>query len=417
MAVLRKTAFSVACVAIFYQLWLREFLFDTLGVRRASESIESFPWKCRRLVDEKLEGCEDMWLDVDGRVLYAACSGSFSRGQWNPGQDLPPAVKCFQANECDRLSKYNVSGRRPGGSKLMSIMIDKPTANGFFEMHSIETKGYTGATGDLSLDLIGFDVDQSVPGELKFFLINHRPAVDAQKNFLDASTVGVNGTVEVFRYEKGSKQMSHLKTIAHPEVYSANNLALVDDGAFVLTNDHSGKVGFRKELDLLIGGGNVARCESNGECAPVTGSSLRFPNGLAVDKEGLVYVGMTAAPYVGVYRFTAENKLNQIDRIHVGMPVDNLSVDTNEEIWAVGITKMFDLIDSIGDPFNKGSPTTVFKIHKAPDGKYETMKVLEDREAKFVSSGTIAVFDAATEKLFVGGAATPFITVCESVKA
>lgn len=123
----------------------------------------------------------------------------------------------------------------------MSIKIDEPTANGFFQMSSIETRGYTGATGDESLDLIGFDVDRSVSGELKFYLVNHRPPVDSQQNVLDASAVGVNGTVEVFRYEKGSKYMSHLKTIAHPDIYSANNLALVGGGAFVLTNDHSGK--------------------------------------------------------------------------------------------------------------------------------------------------------------------------------
>jgi hypothetical protein len=35
--------------------------------------------------------------------------------------------------------------------------------------------------------------------------------------------------------------MSHLKTIAHPDIYSANNLELVSEDSFVLTNDHSGK--------------------------------------------------------------------------------------------------------------------------------------------------------------------------------
>lgn len=84
MTTLRKTAFSVAFIAIFYQFWLKEYLFDTLGVGRVSESIENFPWNCRRLVDKELEGCEDLSLDVDGRVLYAACSGSLARGLWNP---------------------------------------------------------------------------------------------------------------------------------------------------------------------------------------------------------------------------------------------------------------------------------------------------------------------------------------------
>lgn len=136
---------------------------------------------------------------------------------------------------------------------------------------------------------------------------------------------------------------------------------------------------------------------------PVTGSLLRFPNGLAVDQEGLVYVAMSAAPYIGVYRLTKENRLKEIDRIRVGMPIDNLSVDSNGDIWAVGITKMFDLMDFIGDPFNKVSPATVFKIHKTSGGKYEHTKALEDGEAKFVNGATVAVFDTATKRLFIGG--------------
>jgi hypothetical protein len=93
----------------------------------------------------------------------------------------------------------------------MVIKIDETTTTGFFQMHDIETTRYTGATGDKSLDLIGFDVDHSVPGELKFFLINHRPAVDAQKNFLGAYKVGVNGTVEIFRHKVGSKHYEPLE--------------------------------------------------------------------------------------------------------------------------------------------------------------------------------------------------------------
>lgn len=153
----------------------------------------------------------------------------------------------------------------------------------------------------------------------------------------------------------------------------------------------------------MIGGGNVARCESNGECATVTGSSLRFPNGLVLDNEGLVYVAMSAAPYIGVYRFSTASKLKEVDRICVGMPVDNLSMDSNGEIWAAGTPKMFELIDSIGDPFKKRTPATVFKIRKTSVGKYETTKALEDGEAKFVNGATVASFDAATERLFIGG--------------
>jgi hypothetical protein len=158
-------------------------------------------------------------------------------------------------------------------------------------------------------------------------------------------------------------------------------------------------------LDFLIGGGNVVRCKDNGDCQRVTGTSLRFPNGLARDRDGLVLVAFTAAPYIGIYRFADDEKgqLEEVGRVRVGMPVDNLSVDANGDIWTAGFPNMFVTMEAIGDPFNKGSPAAIFKIYKTADGRYEATKVLEDGEAKFVSGATVAVFDAATERLFIGG--------------
>lgn len=85
MAGPRNLAIAVAFLAALYQWWAKEFFFAVLGIGRVVEPIENFPYSCRRLVDKQLEGCEDLWLDEDGRVLYAACSGSIARTQWNQG--------------------------------------------------------------------------------------------------------------------------------------------------------------------------------------------------------------------------------------------------------------------------------------------------------------------------------------------
>lgn len=84
MASTKTFAILVAILAAFYQFWLKGFVFDVLGVGRAVEPIENFPWECRRVVHSQLEGCEDLYLDEVDRTLYAACSGSVARGQWNP---------------------------------------------------------------------------------------------------------------------------------------------------------------------------------------------------------------------------------------------------------------------------------------------------------------------------------------------
>lgn len=74
----------VVLLASLYQLILKDLIFITLGYNRVRQPIEDFPYTCRRIYHEKLEACEDMWLDDEKRVLYAACAGSRSRIAWNP---------------------------------------------------------------------------------------------------------------------------------------------------------------------------------------------------------------------------------------------------------------------------------------------------------------------------------------------
>lgn len=74
----------VAWSASLYQFFLKDLMAVTLGLGRHVQAIEEFPgFECRRLVHERLEACEDLWLDDERRVLYAACAGTRGRLEWN----------------------------------------------------------------------------------------------------------------------------------------------------------------------------------------------------------------------------------------------------------------------------------------------------------------------------------------------
>ena len=79
-----KTAAPLILAAVFYQWYLKDLFFVTLGVGRTLQAIEDFPYDCRRLRHPRLEGCEDMWIDDEARLLYAACTGTMSRQNWCP---------------------------------------------------------------------------------------------------------------------------------------------------------------------------------------------------------------------------------------------------------------------------------------------------------------------------------------------
>lgn len=108
-------------------------------------------------------------------------------------------------------------------------------------MHKIAPTGYSGATGDGTLDLIGFDARVLNNEQRRIWLISQRPPVDDQGQYLDATKTGANTTVDIFEHVKGDKTMKHIKTIADPGIYSANGTVGLEDGSFFLSNDHSTK--------------------------------------------------------------------------------------------------------------------------------------------------------------------------------
>lgn len=140
------------------------------------------------------------------------------------------------------MSKLNVSGRRPGGDHVSVLEVDEPGPDGLFGVRRLKVRGYGGANGNGSLDLHGFDVEVGDGGSrLRFWMVNHRPPVDAEGRFLNAGRVGANSTVEVFDVERGGGEMVYVRTIASAVVATPNKVAATGDGGVVVTNDHSHK--------------------------------------------------------------------------------------------------------------------------------------------------------------------------------
>jgi len=71
--------------AYLWQIFFHDFLFYGLGVGRTHNHIEDYPYTCRQLRHPLLESCEDLVLDPEERVLYAACSSALGRKEWSPG--------------------------------------------------------------------------------------------------------------------------------------------------------------------------------------------------------------------------------------------------------------------------------------------------------------------------------------------
>jgi hypothetical protein len=157
----------------------------------------------------------------------------------------------------------------------------------------------------------------------------------------------------------------------------------------------------RKQLDYIIGGGNVAYCSGTGECHAATMDNLKFPNGLSRGKDGLIYVPSSIDGKIHVFALQPDNMLRKLDFIPLGMPLDNVSPDADGDLWVPGFPSMMKMMRAFEHPFEHNAPSTIFRIKKN-DAGYVSEKVLEDDEGKIVSGVTTVRHDARTKKLFMG---------------
>ncbi|KAF9693356.1 hypothetical protein EKO04_008576 [Ascochyta lentis] len=401
----------VAWSAAVYQFLVKDILTVGLGLGRVIQTIDEFPYSCQRIEHPQLEACEDLWLDGTDRTLYAACAGTKSRMAWNPA-----------------ISKLDASGRRPSGSEIIALDIDSIAPNGFFSLRSITPKGSFGARGDAVLDTVGFTGEYIDDSTIHFYFPNVPPY---HGTYFDATELGANASVEVFEFQRGNNEMTHVRTIHSPAIWSPNRPAAVGGGGILVTNDHSTKVGWRKNLEPIIGGGTVAYCPASGDCHPATppaglniAKNLKFPNGLARGSDGLIYIPSSADGTIKVFTLQPNRTLTQLHTIRVGMPLDNISPDARGDLWVPGFPDTRQTFRAMADPYVHVSPATIFRVRRVDDGgavgsggggklEYAVQKVIEDKEGEVISGATTVVHDIKTGRLFIGAAVSPFLVVCE----
>ncbi|KAB8229473.1 uncharacterized protein BDW43DRAFT_322125 [Aspergillus alliaceus] len=408
-------AVLIALLAIalgLYKVYIHDAVELFQGVKRIIQPLEDFPeYQCRRMRHPLLESCEDVWFDPSGRKLYAACANPLARLAW-----------------CPAANSYDIQKRAAGGGGIDHITVldvDRPGADGLYGVRALKFRDSEGNIQEL--DMHGFDARVIDKGRrLRFWLINHRPPLNTSTGepLLDATKIGANSTVDVYDLElPHGTELAHVKTIVSPRIISPNNLVVIDDnedrGDFLLTNDHSTKVGPFRDSEIS---GNIAYCRTaTGNCHFVA-ENLSSPNGITRDpSSGLIYVAQPARGDVTVHRLADDEQLVEIDEISLSMAIDNLSIDTDGNIFAATIPDVQQLIRAFHDPYGTNSPSTVMMIRKSKEasllkGAHEVIKVVEDKEARILPTTTSAVYDPVSGQLFLGALSSPFMAVCKKQK-
>lgn len=143
-----------------------------------------------------------------------------------------------------------------------------------------------------------------------------------------------------------------------------------------------------------------------------------------VGKDGLIYVPSTSGGYIDMFLLGQDHTLTKIGTIKT-LPIDNMSVDRDGTIYAAAFPRVHEWIRSSKAPFDHNPSSTILKISRRGDqgtdkeaaltssnGSLVLETAIEDDGSELPGS-TVAVHDAETGRLFVGGVMSPWITICE----
>ncbi|KAM0281446.1 hypothetical protein ACHAQH_003569 [Verticillium albo-atrum] len=407
----------VALLSIAFQVFLKDAVWMGFGIGRTIQPLSEFPYTCRRIEDPQVEACEDMWLSETTRQLFLACSDSTGRSSWMPNG-----------------GRFDPSGRSQRDA-IVALDLDLPRLDAT-NIRSLKTPGYTGTVGDELLNLAGFTGFESTEnGENRVTLlaVNNRPPIDAStgKAILGPGQVGANSTIEVFETGAHATELRHVRTHADGGIATPNRVAALAKDLFYITNDHGqDKVGFvsshpacviqksaltwlhqKHHLGLLMNTGDVTVCTAATGCEKVA-DNLRFPNGLAHDRNGLLYVPSAATGVIHVFKILKNNSIEQVDEIRTGYSIDNVSVDQNGDVFVAAFPIGLGVLKAFNDPRNSFPPAAVLRLRKGENG-YDIEKVLEDAHSEVLPAATTALHDAKTGRLFLSSVVSPFIAVCE----
>lgn len=169
--------------------------------------------------------------------------------------------------------------------------------------------------------------------------------------------------IDVFEISINETIAKHLKTIRDPLFHTVDDLIMVSENSFYVTNLARSDNQFVQNLELTfkLSTGSVVFYDGKKGKEVLTGIKGANGIGLSPDKKQL-YLGVTLAKELHVYDILSDHslKLNQIIPLYIG--ADNFNVDESGIIWSGAHPIFYQAILHLQDPDNTISPSQVLKI-------------------------------------------------------
>jgi arylesterase/paraoxonase len=193
--------------------------------------------------------------------------------------------------------------------------------------------------------------------------------------------------IEIFYYD--NIELKHLETISSPLLVSPNDIVLINESQFYVTNDHGFSKPFFKLFEdyLQMSKSNILFYDGSYFIEVV--ADLQMANGINVSRDKkIVYCAETIGQKLNIYRRNQlDNSLSLLESIEIDSGLDNIEIDLDGNLYIGSHPKLFDFIKHAKDKTHF-SPSQVFKI--SPD--YTLIEEIFLSDGNDLSASTVGAF-------------------------
>lgn len=193
--------------------------------------------------------------------------------------------------------------------------------------------------------------------------------------------------IEIFYYN--NIELKHLKTISSPLLASPNDIVLINESQFYVTNDHGFNKPFLKLFEdyLQMSKSNILFYNGLDFIEVVT--DLQMANGINISRDKkTVYCAETIGQKLNVYRRNQlDNSLSLVESIELDSGLDNIEIDLNGNLYIGSHPKLFDFVKHAKDKTHL-SPSQIFKI----SSDYSVIDEIFLSDGVDISASTVGAF-------------------------
>ncbi|CAG5130483.1 unnamed protein product [Candidula unifasciata] len=295
-----------------------------------------YPGECRQVKGIDF-GSEDLEVTKDGLAFITS-------GLWFPG--APKGFTDMITNNNAKGSIFLYDFNKPDlGARKLKLIPSKHFDPEIFHPHGISL------------------LEDEANGEHLLYVVSHRK--------------GKDDAVEKFRYSPKTNELIHVNSFAGDELHITNDLAVISEDKFYITNMMYFKNPYLSIIENLLAlhVGSLVFFNGTGFTTAITG--MRGPNGVSLSRDRKnLYVNLPFTGSMKVFDIKADYSLTEIQSLLLYTGADNLHVSQSGDALYTGAHPVLSkIMEHISDPSQK-APSSVLKL-PLNNGKVDTEKITE----------------------------------------